>query len=162
LQHVGDDRANVYGRVQGTGPGPRLLLNGHLDTKPGDGMTIDPFGGDIREGRLYGRGSCDMKGPVAAEMIALKAIARSGIDLHGGHRVDPIWGRSPINAMIISGGGKISASVPDECVVRFDIRMNPDLTASELDETLDATLVRLRQADPELKLEVEKVITAND
>jgi acetylornithine deacetylase/succinyl-diaminopimelate desuccinylase-like protein len=83
LQHVGDDRANVYGRVQGSGSGPRLLLNGHLDTKPGDGMTIDPFGGDIRDGRLYGRGSCDMKGPVAAEMIALKAIAHSGIDLHG-------------------------------------------------------------------------------
>ncbi len=41
LQHVGEGRANVWGRVDGANPGKRLLLNGHLDTKPGDAMTID-------------------------------------------------------------------------------------------------------------------------
>src|SRR5262249_45246511 len=83
IQEFGADRANVYGRIDGGRPGPRLLLNGHLDTKPGDNMTIDPYGGEVKDGRLYGRGSCDMKGPVAAEMIAVKAIARSGLRFGG-------------------------------------------------------------------------------
>jgi succinyl-diaminopimelate desuccinylase len=240
LQHVGDGRANVYGRVEGSQPGPRFLLNGHLDTKPGDAMTIDPYGGEIKDGKLWGRGSCDMKGPVACEMIAMKAIARSGarlrgtllfgsevgedgggwkfqelidgpcacdvgicgeptnLELHIGcrgfyplrihtigrathtgtayaginailkmskiipalydlpcfQRSDPIWGRSPINAMTIRGGGKVSSSVPDECVVQFDIRLNPDLPPEEIDRLVRDELERLRREDPELKLEV--------
>jgi len=52
------------------GPGPHLLYNGHLDTVSVEGMTIDPFGAEIREGRLWGRGSTDMKGPVAAMLSA--------------------------------------------------------------------------------------------
>src|SRR5437870_3925746 len=44
IQVVGENRANVYGRIDGRSKGPRLLLNGHLDTKPGDSMTIDPYG----------------------------------------------------------------------------------------------------------------------
>src|SRR5207244_12567798 len=74
------------------------------------------------------------------------------------HRSDPVWGRSPINAMIISGGGKVSASVPDECECRFDIRLNPDLTPAALGVDIAATLEPLQQADPELRVEVEKVV----
>ena len=62
LQPIASDRANVFGRLGGNHPGTRLLLNGHLDTKPANSMTIDPFAGNILDGRLYGRGSCDMKG----------------------------------------------------------------------------------------------------
>src|SRR5206468_388043 len=83
VQPIASDRANVYGRLGGHRTGTRLLLNGHLDTKPADAMTIDPFAGDIIDGRLYGRGSCDMKGPVAAEMIAMKALAPFALDLNG-------------------------------------------------------------------------------
>ena len=56
-----DDRANFfadYGKTDGPG---RYIFNGHMDIKPVDGMTIDPFGGEIRDGRIYGRGSCDRR-----------------------------------------------------------------------------------------------------
>lgn len=59
--------------VVGEGSGPRLVLNGHLDTVPiGDptAWTVAPLGGELRDGRLYGRGACDMKAGLAI-MIAL-------------------------------------------------------------------------------------------
>jgi acetylornithine deacetylase/succinyl-diaminopimelate desuccinylase-like protein len=71
-------------------------------------------------------------------------------------RVDPLWGRSPVNAMIIRGGGKVSASVPDECEVIWDIRLNPDLPPDEAAAAIDAALDRLRAEDPDLKIEVKR------
>lgn len=242
VQEVGPERANVWGRIAGAGPGPRLLFNGHLDTKPGDNMVVDPLDPLIENGRMHGRGSCDMKGPVAALMVAMKAIARSGqplngtlifgsevgeegggwkiddllngpgacdlgicaeptnLELHLGcrgglpltfraigvathtgtayqgvnailkmakvippvyaldcfQRTDPLWGRSPVNAMVIRGGGKVTASVPDECVVTWDIRLNPDLPPDEAATAIQAALDRLRAEDPELKIEVQR------
>jgi acetylornithine deacetylase/succinyl-diaminopimelate desuccinylase-like protein len=234
-QEIEPERVNVWARVDGA-PGTRLLLNGHLDTKPVDNMTVPPFSADLRDGRLYGRGACDMKSAVAAAMVATRAVKRAGIplrgslifgsevgeegggwrltdlvdgpcqcdaivcceptdlDLHLGsrggfpivvetrglathtgmaykgvnavekmatviaamyalpqfHRVDPIWGRSPINAMEIHGGGKVTASVPDECQTIFDIRLNPDLPPAEIEAALEALLARLRSEDPQL------------
>lgn len=51
---------------------PWILFESHMDTVSVDGMTIDPFGGEIREGRIWGRGSCDTKGTGAAMLWALK------------------------------------------------------------------------------------------
>ena len=69
-------RPNVVGRM---GDGPRsLMFNGHLDTVGVEGMTVDPFGAEVRDGRLWGRGSCDMKGGVAALLSAAAALARRG------------------------------------------------------------------------------------
>lgn len=70
-------RPNVLARA-GQGP-PCLMLNGHLDTVGVEGMTIDPFGAEVRDGRLWGRGSCDMKGGVAALLSAAGGLARSGL-----------------------------------------------------------------------------------
>jgi acetylornithine deacetylase/succinyl-diaminopimelate desuccinylase family protein len=53
---------------------PRVLLAPHIDTVGIKGMTIDPFGGEIRDGRVYGRGSCDTKGTIAAFYTALADI----------------------------------------------------------------------------------------
>jgi acetylornithine deacetylase len=53
-----------------------LLLESHLDTVEIDGMAVAPFGAEIGEGRLYGRGACDAKGPLAAMMLAVAALAR--------------------------------------------------------------------------------------
>jgi len=78
------DRANFfadYGAVEGPG---RFLFNGHMDTKPVDGMTVDPFGGEIRDGRMYGRGACDMKGALAGFLCAFKALVRAGVRPKGG------------------------------------------------------------------------------
>jgi succinyl-diaminopimelate desuccinylase len=59
-------------------------LNGHFDVVPaGDGWTMDPFAGTIRDGRIYGRGACDMKAGIAAAVFAMDAIARAGIGLPG-------------------------------------------------------------------------------
>lgn len=69
-------RWNVVGRLRGEGP--TLLLNGHLDTVGVEGMTVDPFGADVEDGRLVGRGACDMKGGVAALMSAAARLAAGG------------------------------------------------------------------------------------
>ena len=60
-------RMNVVGLRQGRSMRPLVHLNGHFDVVPvGDGWTVDPFGGIVRDGRIYGRGSCDIKGGLTA------------------------------------------------------------------------------------------------
>src|SRR5882757_1563513 len=62
---------------------PVLLINGHLDTVPvrPDAWRHDPFGGDVHDGRLFGRGSADMKGGVAAAITALQVCRALGLEL---------------------------------------------------------------------------------
>ena len=69
VEVVGDERPSVIARRRGTGGGRSLLLNGHLDTVGVAGMTA-PFEPRVENGRLYGRGSYDMKGAVAALLVA--------------------------------------------------------------------------------------------
>lgn len=77
-------RINVVGRKAGRAAHPLVHLNGHFDVVPaGDGWTLDPFAGIVRDGRIYGRGSCDMKAGIAAAVYAAEAIRRAGIDLNG-------------------------------------------------------------------------------
>ena len=61
-----------------------MHLNGHFDVVPaGAGWSVDPFGGMVRDGKLYGRGSADMKGGLAAAIYAAEAIRRAGVELEG-------------------------------------------------------------------------------
>ena len=77
-------RINVVGTRRGRSARPNVHLNGHFDVVPaGAGWTVDPFGGVIRDKRIYGRGSCDMKAGIAAAIYAAEAIRRAGIDLEG-------------------------------------------------------------------------------
>ena len=80
---IAPGRVNVVGVLKGSGGGKSLLLNAHLDTVGVEGMTIDPFGGELCEGRVYGRGAQDMKGSLAAMMATAKAIVDAGITLRG-------------------------------------------------------------------------------
>jgi acetylornithine deacetylase len=79
LMETAADRPNVVARIGRPG-GRTLMFNGHLDTVGVAGMTHPPFEPAIREGHLFGRGSCDMKGGVAAMCAAAVHAADAGID----------------------------------------------------------------------------------
>jgi succinyl-diaminopimelate desuccinylase len=75
-------RVNVLGHRAGRAARPLIHLNGHFDVVPaGAGWTVGPFDGIVRDGRLYGRGSCDMKAGLAAAIYATEAIRRAGVEL---------------------------------------------------------------------------------
>ncbi len=77
-------RVNVVARRAAAGKGPRLHLNGHFDVvPPGEGWSVDPFAGLVRDGRIYGRGASDMKSGIAAALFAVEAVRRAGIELAG-------------------------------------------------------------------------------
>jgi len=72
-------RVNVVARIDGEAGRPCVHFNGHLDVvPPGDGWTRDPFGAQIEENRLYGRGTCDMKAGLVASLFAVEALRRAG------------------------------------------------------------------------------------
>jgi acetylornithine deacetylase len=77
---------NVIGVLKGTGGGRSIILNGHIDVVPeGDleAWNEDPYSGVIQNGRLYGRGSSDMKGGAVSLLMAIRAIKSCGIKLKG-------------------------------------------------------------------------------
>jgi succinyl-diaminopimelate desuccinylase len=77
-------RVNVVGLRRGRTLRPAVHLNGHFDVVPaGAGWTLDPFGGVVKDGRVYGRGACDMKAGIAAAVYAAEAIRRAGVELNG-------------------------------------------------------------------------------
>jgi succinyl-diaminopimelate desuccinylase len=77
-------RINVVARWESGRPGPCVHFNGHIDVvEPGEGWTVPPFEGLVRDGRVYGRGACDMKGGLAASIIAVEALIDSGLPLPG-------------------------------------------------------------------------------
>lgn len=86
LEEVEPGRPNVIGRFPSNPsadgkPKPRILFGPHLDTVGVGGMTIEPFGGDVREGKVWGRGASDTKGPMASMLWALKTLGDEVRDL---------------------------------------------------------------------------------
>jgi len=81
LQEVSDGRTNVLAILEGKTPldsgGKLMMWEAHQDTVPVDGMTIPPWTPDIKEGRLYGRGSCDIKGGMACMIAALARLVEN-------------------------------------------------------------------------------------
>lgn len=77
---VSPGRSNVVARILRPGAKTTILLDAHQDTVPVDGMTIDPFDPVVKEGRLYGRGACDVKGGMAAMLAAFARLARETPD----------------------------------------------------------------------------------
>jgi acetylornithine deacetylase len=79
-------RPNVIGRLRGAGGGRDLILNAHCDTvAPGDeaGWKVNPFGGEMSEGKVYGRGASDMKAGLASILWVIQALRRTGVRLRG-------------------------------------------------------------------------------
>ncbi|MBX9450559.1 MAG: acetylornithine deacetylase/succinyl-diaminopimelate desuccinylase family protein [Mesorhizobium sp.] len=68
-------RTNVVARFDGRGHGPTVHFNSHIDVvEAGEGWTVDPYDGIVKDGRVYGRGACDMKGGLAASIIAAEVF----------------------------------------------------------------------------------------
>lgn len=83
MREVQPGRSNVVARW-GTGRRPIVLLTGHIDTVPvGSDWTRDPFGAEVAEGRLYGRGACDMKAGLAAMLAAVAELRDEGFEPAG-------------------------------------------------------------------------------
>jgi len=83
----------VVGKLKGKGSGKSLILNGHYDVvSPGEveNWKHDPFGGEIENNKLFGRGACDMKGGIAAMLEALKFIHKAGVKLNGDVTVETV------------------------------------------------------------------------
>ena len=77
-------RWNLVARREGTRPGPCVHFNGHHDVVAvGEGWTTDPFGAELKDGRIYGRGACDMKGGIAAAVVAAEAFLAAYPDFAG-------------------------------------------------------------------------------
>ena len=85
---VGDSarypRTNVLARFNGRAPGPCIHFNGHIDVvAAGLGWSVDPFAPTVRDGKVFGRGACDMKGGLAAAVIAAEALLEEHPDFVG-------------------------------------------------------------------------------
>jgi acetylornithine deacetylase/succinyl-diaminopimelate desuccinylase len=83
LRTVAKNRPNVIAVIKGSGEGKSLLLNGHTDTVPPYDMDIPPFTPKVDGGRLYGRGSLDMKGGLGAMVMTLVGLRRVKAKLEG-------------------------------------------------------------------------------
>lgn len=91
------ERNDAYGLTAALGgdAGPRLILNGHIDVVPPgnrENWHVDPWCGDLRDGRVFGRGACDMKGGLAAAFAAMRAVQRSGVRLLGSVQLQSVVG----------------------------------------------------------------------
>src|SRR5208337_1865916 len=81
---VKPNRFNIVTLLKGSRPGPRIMLNGHVDTvEVGRGWTHDPFGGTVEDGRMYGRGTTDMKAGVACILWAAAKCKQEGLPRKG-------------------------------------------------------------------------------
>jgi acetylornithine deacetylase len=79
-----ENRPNLVATLKGGGGGRSLLLNGHTDVIPvGEGWSDDPWSATVRDGRIYGRGSADMKSGVASHIVAVELIKAAGLKLKG-------------------------------------------------------------------------------
>lgn len=99
-------RPQLLARAAGTGGGRSLLLNGHVDVvsvEPRDQWSNDPFAAIVRDGRLYGRGACDMKAGVAAMILATEVLRSLGVPLRGDLLVNTVTDEE------LTGGGSLAS-----------------------------------------------------
>ncbi|OGA73068.1 MAG: hypothetical protein A3G81_19240 [Betaproteobacteria bacterium RIFCSPLOWO2_12_FULL_65_14] len=123
---------NIVGRIAGGKPGRRLVFNGHLDTGPvadPSQWTVPPFGGVVRDGRIYGRGVCDMKAGLTAGIMALAMLAQVREQFSGEFVVTLVadegsgaqWGTTHLleNEKLALGDAMLSGDVGSPHVARF-------------------------------------------
>jgi acetylornithine deacetylase len=126
---VGDERPSVIARRRGSGGGRSLLLNGHLDTVGVSGMEA-PFEPRVEDGRLYGRGSYDMKGALAAILVAAANAGDLGGDVVvtavadeelGSVGTEAVLERVTADAAIVAEPTELQVAVAHRGFVGFEI-----------------------------------------
>jgi succinyl-diaminopimelate desuccinylase len=114
-------RLNVVGTRTGLRARPTVHLNGHFDVVPaGAGWTLDPFGGVVRDGKIYGRGSCDMKAGIAAAAFAAEAIRRAGVPVPGAIEVSGSVDEESggfAGVAWLAEHGRLSSTRTDYCII---------------------------------------------
>jgi acetylornithine deacetylase len=115
-----EGRPNVVGKKEGIGEGRSILFSGHMDTVPRgeDPWSVDPFSGVVEEGKQYGLGIFDMKGGMAAAMMALRALDELGVRLQGDVTIETVvdeefGGANGTLACRLRGYGADVAIVPE-------------------------------------------------
>lgn len=134
---VSPGRCNVYARLDATLPGaPVILWDAHQDTVPVDGMTIAPFTPVVQDGKLYGRGACDVKGGMTAMLEALEHLRSSEAPRYAtilfAATINEEFGFSGAKALSSLWGTSASASplkqfvgsVPDAAIVAEPTELN--------------------------------------
>jgi len=100
-------RSNLVGKLKSSGKGRSLIFNGHVDVVPpgheSAWTNAGPWSGKISEGKVYGRGSCDMKGGLSAVMIAVKAILEAGFQPEGDIIIESVVGEEMMNTEVGTG-----------------------------------------------------------
>ncbi|MDY0042814.1 MAG: M20 family metallopeptidase [Desulforhabdus sp.] len=117
-----ETRANVLCRLTGAGTRPALVFCGHIDTVPfgSEKWQYDPLAAEVVDGRIYGRGAADMKGGLAAMIVAASAIRRAGVQLQGdlvlaltaGEEVDSIGAAHFLQEGLLAGAGALIIAEP--------------------------------------------------
>lgn len=123
-------RGNVVARLDGDPNRPMILLDAHLDTVPVAGMTIDPFEPDERQGRLYGRGACDVKGAMASILATVLRLNRDDsrsrptilVSLTCDEELGQLGARHLVNQ--IGGDDPILTRLPDMAIVAEPTDLN--------------------------------------
>ena len=122
IQPIGANRANLIARLPGTAAAPSLIFCGHMDTVPVGlgGWTHPPLSAEIDRGRMYGRGTSDMKGALASFAAALVSLGRRDQPLPGnvilvataGEETDGIGVRDLLDSSSFEGAGALVVGEP--------------------------------------------------
>jgi acetylornithine deacetylase len=139
----GKETRQPVARLRGTGGGPSLMLNGHMD--PGvemSGWSVDPYGAKFEDGWVWGMGAHDDKGNVVAAICAVEAIVRSGLRLRGDVLVCPVVAHK-------LGGAGTRALVRKG--VRADLAINMEHSANTIANVcVGIVMARIKTRSPEL------------
>jgi len=127
-------RSNLVGKLKSSGKGKSLIFNGHVDVVPPGPKEAwtkaDPWSGTISEDKIYGRGSCDMKGGLSAVMIAIKAILKSGFLPEGDVIIESVVGEEMMNTEVGTGAVIDEGYRADAAIVVEPTSMNGSIQLS--------------------------------
>ena len=124
-------RDNLVTRLDGDENAETILLEVHQDTVPVDGMTVAPFAADLRDGRIYGRGACDIKGGMASMLNALARLSRDAKSSRSNvvlactiNEENGFDGAKKLRQHWQSGASKLLPRAPDKIIVAEPTNLN--------------------------------------